>query len=500
MSSEINETFITQQEVSNFMIIRQLIRHLQAKGLTVEGLFSTPVVDAEVQQVKHKIKQEREGVDLVNISKSPYVIAEILLEYLSPPYLLQPLLTYSLYDALVLLVQFHDRDVRLQYMALLLDGLHPVYKSTVKQLVLLLQNIANNAAINKTPLDKLIPIFAPIFLRPRKMMSYMQQDEPLVAKVLSELILEHERLLPNEDLSKATTTSPRKNDSLSPSVSLLSSQSTVSERDATHSLNAAFENDVIQLHNSALFDAIKRKTTKFYSIDEILAEEHKNMRNNENRTTNMSNGDVTPQSENLEENVSGGEAPQLLLQQSTSRQNDVEQIANPSEETKRESEGTQNISISSVNLHNENVKHTSTDSPKEETEIIVDENDDETVVVHSTEDTNLTVPHSNQTMTSIASSSSPPSLGPLSGSHYHQQWQHSPSSKEEMLTHSNESTDDSIQPSTHDISLNQQKDLSSSRESAIQQSLHSTSLSVEVNPSLSQSVPKIDEDTPKQPL
>jgi len=57
MSSEINETFITQQEVSNFMIIRQLIRHLQAKGLTVEGLFSTPVVDAEVQQVKHKIKQ-----------------------------------------------------------------------------------------------------------------------------------------------------------------------------------------------------------------------------------------------------------------------------------------------------------------------------------------------------------------------------------------------------------------------------------------------------------
>lgn len=288
MSSEINETFITQQEVSNFMIIRQLIRHLQAKGLTVEGLFSTPVVDAEVQQVKHKIKQEREGVDLVNISKSPYVIAEILLEYLSPPYLLQPLLTYSLYDALVLLVQFHDRDVRLQYMALLLDGLHPVYKSTVKQLVLLLQNIANNAAINKTPLDKLIPIFAPIFLRPRKMMSYMQQDEPLVAKVLSELILEHERLLPNEDRSKATTTSPRKNDSLSPSVSLLSSQSTVSERDATHSLNAAFENDVIQLHNSALFDAIKRKTTKFYSIDEILAEEHKNMRNNENRTDRKS--------------------------------------------------------------------------------------------------------------------------------------------------------------------------------------------------------------------
>jgi hypothetical protein len=75
-------------------------------------------------------------------------------------------------------------------------GLHPVYKTTVKQLLILLYNITNNATLNKTPLEKLIPIFAPIFLRPRKMMTYMQRDEPLVAKVLTELILEHERLLP----------------------------------------------------------------------------------------------------------------------------------------------------------------------------------------------------------------------------------------------------------------------------------------------------------------
>jgi hypothetical protein len=75
-------------------------------GLIVEGLFCTPAVETEVQQLRQKIKQgsffrfisftkrirmlilnivwiwgknlEREGIDLSTISKSPYVFAEIL--------------------------------------------------------------------------------------------------------------------------------------------------------------------------------------------------------------------------------------------------------------------------------------------------------------------------------------------------------------------------------------------------------------------------------------
>jgi hypothetical protein len=43
-------------------------------------------------------------------------------EYLSPPYLSQPLLTYQLYDAFILVIQFQDSNMRTRVMSQLLDG------------------------------------------------------------------------------------------------------------------------------------------------------------------------------------------------------------------------------------------------------------------------------------------------------------------------------------------------------------------------------------------
>lgn len=344
-----------------------------------------------------------------------------------------------------------------EYLLFTLDhlcvGLHPVYKTTVKQLLILLYNITNNATLNKTPLEKLIPIFGPIFLRPRKIMTYMQHDEPLVAKVLTELVLEHERLLPvsafvlslsqsklslfwvcwclqSEDKSKTTTTSPTK------STLHLPSSPTAEQKQPSiqHSTNNTFQSDIIQLHNPNLFHTIQSKTKKFYTIDEILTQQKTNQSDKNHTTNNQTKNTSSSHNEKEKEKTNDQETPSLSTSFTTLQKSEPNINDSTFEGVKREDEENQINLNSTLSSSLENANLSSLNSQQEEKEIVIGEGDDETVVVHLTEDdTNMAISDSDQI--SLISSPLSPKASPLS--------------KEELITQNNDQVQESIQQPTH---------------------------------------------------
>eukprot|EP00029_Vermamoeba_vermiformis_P006389 TRINITY_DN2488_c0_g1_i1.p1 TRINITY_DN2488_c0_g1~~TRINITY_DN2488_c0_g1_i1.p1 ORF type:complete len:471 (-),score=137.39 TRINITY_DN2488_c0_g1_i1:15-1427(-) len=195
-------------DVLHLAIANKLTRYLLTKGQHTEGLFLTPANEGEVNQMRRKIKQDREAIDISAHTKNPHVIAELLIEVLST-WVSQPLLTYALYDSFVLTADFTRLNDRLTAQHQLCDSLPSYFKATVKQCLALLLKVTENAPLTRVTLEKLAPIFAPILLRPKKVEPYMaEQDEQRVKKLFLEMVGYHEVIIPQQVPGETASRSP----------------------------------------------------------------------------------------------------------------------------------------------------------------------------------------------------------------------------------------------------------------------------------------------------
>jgi hypothetical protein len=195
-------------DVLHLAIANKLIRYLLTKGQHTEALFLTPANEGEVNQMRRKIKQDREAIDISAHTKNPHVIAELLIEVLSS-WVSQPLLTYALYDSFILTADFTRLNDRLTAQHTLCDSLPSYFKATVKQCLALLLKVTENAPLTRVTLDKLAPIFSPILLRPKKVEPYMaEQDEQKVKRLFLEMVGYHEVIIPQQVPGEAAPRSP----------------------------------------------------------------------------------------------------------------------------------------------------------------------------------------------------------------------------------------------------------------------------------------------------
>jgi len=177
-----------------FKIIRKLIRFLLSKGLNEQGLFSGPETNnQEVQTVKRKLKIEKSSLDLSSYTKSPAVVADILLEYLA--LLPSPLLGCSNYDRFILAYHIKSVNDRMRVNRGIIDTMSPRYQTTVKQALTLLHRIAANQQQNNLSAHKLAGVFGTLFLRPKREEHYMRDDDNIVHKIMVDLINNFDELI-----------------------------------------------------------------------------------------------------------------------------------------------------------------------------------------------------------------------------------------------------------------------------------------------------------------
>jgi len=181
----------------SYLLLSKMIRFLQARALTTEDLFSSEKVDdRELDRVKKIIDKEGENGYLSNYTKDQRVIAEILKQYLLQ---IEPLLTYNLYDSFLLVNTYILFDDQLKFLGILLNSLPPATLSALKQLFSFFLLLIQCTAENKTDSTVLSNIFGALILRPRELAPHMENDFPLIVKVVKIILDNFEILVQMDD-------------------------------------------------------------------------------------------------------------------------------------------------------------------------------------------------------------------------------------------------------------------------------------------------------------
>eukprot|EP01132_Coremiostelium_polycephalum_P008590 gene8590-10569_t len=209
-------------------ILSKLVKSLLAKGVDYENIFKPhPELDNEFQTVKKNLLKDLsidiEQVQLSTFTTNPYIIAELLKQYLLS--LPEPLFSFNLYDSFLLthsILSPKDRKWAYRY---LLFYLPPGFKAAIKQVLGLLLKVHANFSSTRIDSQLLSSMFASVFLRPEEEMYYMKSDRTTVDEIIRLWIEEF------EDICKPPTGSNQK---ITTILSSISPSSTISSSSHHH--------------------------------------------------------------------------------------------------------------------------------------------------------------------------------------------------------------------------------------------------------------------------
>jgi hypothetical protein len=182
---------------SAFSITTKLIKFLLLRGLATDALFLEELNEGQAHECKTLLKRLKEdslehSQELLEHTKHVQVVAQLLLEFLKD--LPEPLLTYANYDSFIMSMYIKEKAHRTKYCATLLNTTPPHHVALTTQLLTLLHRLVANRAINGLSSELLAPLFAPHFLRPKKITPYMKEDERAILVVMASLIDEYDLL------------------------------------------------------------------------------------------------------------------------------------------------------------------------------------------------------------------------------------------------------------------------------------------------------------------
>ncbi|GAM22007.1 hypothetical protein SAMD00019534_051820 [Acytostelium subglobosum LB1] len=164
-------------------ILLKFIRFLLVKGVALENIFvqqPSDSLDIDVQQCKKKLLKEMsitndiEQIQLSSFTNSPFVVAEMLKQYLLS--LSEPLFSFQLYDSFLLTHTILSHQDRLWAYRFLLAYLPQGFRTTIKAVLDLLWRVHCNSSQTKLDAQSLAAIFTGAFLRPEEEIYYMKQD------------------------------------------------------------------------------------------------------------------------------------------------------------------------------------------------------------------------------------------------------------------------------------------------------------------------------------
>lgn len=192
----------------------------------MDALFLEDLNEIQMNEFKTLLKRLREETlehsqELLEHTKHVQVVAQLLLEFLKD--LPEPLLTYANYDSFIMSLCIKEKARRTKYCTTLLNTTPPHHVALATQLLTLLHRLVGNRSINGLSSDLLAPLFAPHFLRPKKITPYMKDDEKLILNVMGSLIDEYDLLFSGDHAHTPTGSTKIRKVSDSPYVTDLSS-------------------------------------------------------------------------------------------------------------------------------------------------------------------------------------------------------------------------------------------------------------------------------------
>jgi len=175
----------------------KMIRYLQARGLTTEGLFLGENVDqTEVERVKKIVVKEGDNLHLANATKDSIAVGEILKQFLLSR---EPLLTFEMYDSFLLIDTISTEEGKIIWLERLLGMLPKSCFEALKQTFTLFFLLLQTSQSNKLTIEILAGKFGHIFLRPKEVAPYMQSDEAAVQAIIGLLMEQYESLVKVEE-------------------------------------------------------------------------------------------------------------------------------------------------------------------------------------------------------------------------------------------------------------------------------------------------------------
>ena len=165
--------------------------------MATDGLFLTDLPEIQMNEFKMLHKRLKEdslehSQELLEHTKHTQVVAQLLLEFLKE--LPEPLLTYPNYDSFMMSVYIKEKAHRTKYCASLLNSAPPHHVALTTQLLTLLHRLVANRSVNGLNSELLAGMFAPHFLRPKKICPYMKEDEQTILSVMMALIDDYDLL------------------------------------------------------------------------------------------------------------------------------------------------------------------------------------------------------------------------------------------------------------------------------------------------------------------
>lgn len=191
----------------------RLILAASLLGLTTDNLFLEDLPEGQAAECRNLLKRLREdslehSQELLEHTKHVQVVAQLLLEFLKD--LPEPLLTYSNYDSFIMSIYIKEKSHRTKYCSTLLNTTPPHHVALTTQLLTLLHRLVANRAVNGLTSDLLAPLFAPHFMRPKKICPYMKEDEKSILSVMTALIDDYDLLFSGENSSNLVSSGSTK--------------------------------------------------------------------------------------------------------------------------------------------------------------------------------------------------------------------------------------------------------------------------------------------------
>lgn len=182
-------------------IVEQCIKYLNAKALTLEGIFRLSG-SATVIENYRKAFDNGDKVDLWS-EPDPHAIAGLLKLYFRS--LPEPILTYDLYDAIIAAQSAPNQGLRIRYLKGLIQRLPQMNLELTKQLFQLLTKVNEQSKVNKMGLANLATVFGPnLLISPDRSMLQMVQDTPLINGIVSNLIQFYDNIFLGKEIAVTT--------------------------------------------------------------------------------------------------------------------------------------------------------------------------------------------------------------------------------------------------------------------------------------------------------
>mmetsp|Transcript_3558 Transcript_3558/g.11054 ORF Transcript_3558/g.11054 Transcript_3558/m.11054 type:complete len:794 (-) Transcript_3558:2-2383(-) len=230
----------------------KFLRFLTARGANMEDLFVVAKANtAEVTSLREALQRDQEALQLTENARDPRSVGVLLLDYLRA--LPDPLLTAHLYDAFLLADSICSTRRQLAYLhrvfhsdlprthrlccKLLLTLLGRIHSLSLPTTAQQRQQLSDSDSAVQSPSAQcsLASVFAPVLLRPHRLLPYQANDGAAAERVVAIMIAHHETLLRNDRPASprrltigSGSTAPTSIELLSPSSAPLAVRSSAS--------------------------------------------------------------------------------------------------------------------------------------------------------------------------------------------------------------------------------------------------------------------------------